>query len=235
MLVAPVTAAIFPSMVEMSTKDDVTALISVYHKGAQLVTVLTTPVAMLLSFFGGGMVFMWSGSAGLAENVAPILSALALGSFLNGLMWMPYQCQLAHGWTSLVFKGNLVGAVMLIPAIFWVVPHYGALGAAWVWVAVNVGFVLFSIQFMHRRLIPGEKWTWYLADVLLPLGGALAVVLSARLLQPDAYQSRWLWFIFLLITACLALAASAALADRIRPRMIETMRSLRGHSAENVR
>lgn len=224
MLVAPVTAAIFPTMVELSTTDDMTALTSVYHKGAQLVTVLTAPVAMLLSYFAGGTVFMWSGSAGLAENAAPILSALALGCFLNGLMWMPYQCQLAHGWTSLVFKSNLAGAVVLIPAIFWVVPHYGAAGAAWIWVAVNVGFVLISMQFMHRRLIPKEKWTWYIVDVLLPLGGALGVVLLAKLLEPDAYQSRWHWFVFLLITGCLALAASASLADRVRPSMIRMLR-----------
>ena len=220
---SPITQAIFPRMVELSTQEDQAALISVYHQGAQLVTILTAPAVMLLSFFAGGVVFMWSGNIDLAENTAPILSALVLGTFLNGLMWMPYQCQLAHGWTSLTLKINVVAVVVLIPAIFWVVPHYGAVGAAWIWVALNAGYVLIAIQFMHRRLIPHEKWRWFFADVLLPIGGAIGVMMLAKALQPASYQDRWHWFAFLLITGGLALAASAALANRIRPRLMAIM------------
>ncbi len=222
MVIIPITQAIFPRMVELSTREDQAALISVYHQGAQLVTILTAPAVILLSFFGGGVVFMWSGDANLAENTAPILLPLVLGTFLNGLMWIPYQCQLAHGWTSLTLKINIVAVLVLIPAIFWVVPHYGAVGAAWIWVALNAGHVLISIQFMHRRLIPDEKWRWYFADVLLPIGGAVGVMLLAKALQPASYQDRWHWFAFLLITGGLALAASTALASRVRPLLIQS-------------
>jgi len=220
MLVAPVTAALFPSMVTLVTADDHSALTSMYHQGAQLVTVITAPAALLLCLFSGDVVFMWSGDAGLAASTAPILSALVLGTFLNGLMWMPYQCQLAHGWTSLVLEGNIAGAAVLVPAIFWAVPHYGAIGAAWIWVAVNIGLILVVIPLMHRRLIPLEKWNWYIGDVLLPLGGAGAIVLLAMSLQPESYQNRWHWLVFLSITGCLALAGSAALADRFRPKLL---------------
>src|SRR5450759_1558403 len=132
-------------MVELSTQDNQTTLVSVYHQGAQFVTVLTAPAVILLSFFAGGVVFMWSGDAGLAENTAPILSALVLGNFLHGLMHMPYQLQLAQGWTSLTIKTNIIAVVVLIPAIFWVVPRYGGVGAAWIWVALNAGYVLIAI------------------------------------------------------------------------------------------
>lgn len=223
LIISPITVAIFPRMVELSTREDQAALISVYHQGAQLVTILTAPAVMLLSFFAGGVVFMWSGDANLAENTAPILLPLVLGSFLNGLMWMPYQCQLAHGWTSLAIRTNVVAVVVLIPAIFWIVPHYGAVGAAWIWVALNAGYVLISLQFMHRRLIPEEKWRWYFADLLLPISGAIGVMLLAQQIQPASYQDRWHWFAFLLITGSLALAASTALASRIRPRLLAIM------------
>lgn len=231
MLVAPVTAALFPSMVTLVNTDDRAALASMYHQGAQLVTVMTAPAAMLLCLFSGGVVFMWSGDAGLAANTAPILSALVLGTFLNGLMWMPYQCQLAHGWTSLVFKGNVAGAAVLVPAIFWAVPHYGAVGAAWIWVAVNIGFILVVIPLMHLRLIPREKWNWYVGDVLLPLGGAGGIALLAVGLQPESYQNRWHWLAFLSVTGCLALTGSAALADRFRQRLLAFMLQRAGSDA----
>jgi O-antigen/teichoic acid export membrane protein len=216
-VVGPITAAIYPRMVELSTQNNQTALVSVYHQGAQLITILIAPAVMLFSFFAGGVMFMWSGNVGLAENTAPILSALALGTFLNALMWMPYQCQLAHGWTSLTLKINLVAVVVLIPAIFWVVPRYGALGAAWIWVALNAAYVLIAIQLMHRRLIPKEKWRWYFDDLLLPISGAIGIMLMAQQIQPASYQDRWHWFVFLLIAGGLALVASTVLADRIRP------------------
>jgi len=222
MVISPITQAIFPRMVELSTRDDQAALISVYHQGAQLVTILTAPAVMLLSFFAGGVVFMWSGNTDLAENTAPILSVLVIGTFLNGLMWVPYQCQLAHGWTSLAIKTNVVAVVLLIPAIFWVVPHYGAIGAAWIWVALSAGHVLIAIHFMHHRLLPEEKWRWYFADMLLPIVGVIGVMLLAQQFRPAGYHDRLHWFVFLLITGSLALVASIVLADRIRPQLIQS-------------
>ncbi len=223
MVIGPITQAIYPHMVELSSRHNQTGLISIYHQGAQLVTILTAPAVMLLSFFAGGVVFMWSGNVSLAENTAPILSILVLGTFLNGLMLMPYQCQLAHGWTSLALKMNVVAVVVLIPAIFWVVPHYGAVGAAWIWVALNTGYALIAVQFMHRRLIPDEKWRWYFADVLWPSVGVVGIGLIAKAFQPAGYQDRWHWLVFLCITGGLALAASTALADCIRSRLLSIM------------
>lgn len=228
MVISPVTQSIYPRMVELSTRNDEPALVSVYHQGAQLVTVLTAPAVMLIAFFAGGVVFAWSGNAELAANTAPILVGLAIGTFLNGLMWMPHQCQLAHGWTSLSLKVNLVAVVVLIPAILWVVPHYGAVGAAWIWVALNVGYVLVAVQFMHARLLRHEKWHWYLGDVLLPVAGAAAIVALGWVVRPHSYQDRWLWLGFLAITGALATAASVMLAGRLRPKVQAVLQQLAG-------
>jgi O-antigen/teichoic acid export membrane protein len=219
MVIGPITQAIYPRMVELVSGENQAALVSVYHQAAQLVTVVTAPAAMLLSFFAAGVVYMWSGNADLAQHTAPILSALVIGTFLHGLMWIPYQFQLAHGWTRLTLQVNLVAVAVLVPAIFWIVPRYGAAGAARIWVALNAGYVLVDIQLMHRRLIPREKWRWYLLDVLVPLTGAIAVMLLARQLQPTGYESRWQWFSFILLTGVLALVISALLASTVRLRL----------------
>lgn len=218
LIIAPIAQALYPHMVELSIGQEEARLVALYHQGAQLVTVLTAPAALLLVFFAGGVIFAWSGDARLAENTAPILSVLALGTFLNGLMWMPYQFRLAHGWTSLTLKVNTVAVLIIIPAILWLVPRYGSVGAAWIWVVLNCGYVLISIQLMHRRLIPDEKWRWYFADVLLPVCGAGGVILLSEVLQPAGYQGRIAWLTFLLISGALALATSALLAERIRAR-----------------
>lgn len=235
MIISPVTQSIFPRMVELSTRNEEAALISVYHQGAQLVTVLTAPAMMLMSFFAGGIVYAWSGDIQLAGQTAPILAALGLGTFLNGLMWMPHQCQLAHGWTRLSINTNLAAVILLIPAIFWVVPHYGAVGAAWIWVALNAGYVLIALRFMHRRLLRGEQPAWYREDVMLPLLGAGAVAAVASLLQPDALEGRLRWTAFLLATWTLAMTVAFALSTRLRPRAIALLGAMHARASAAAR
>jgi O-antigen/teichoic acid export membrane protein len=219
MVIGPITQALYPRMVELFTLHDHAGLASIYHRGAQLVTVLTAPAVMLLCCFAGGVIFVWSGNAVLAEKTGSILSVLVVGSFLNGLMYMPYQLQLAHGWTSLAVKTNMVAVVLLIPAIFWVVPRYGAVGAAWIWVTLNAGYILIALQFMHLRILPKEKWRWYVGDVLSPVCGVAAVALAVHPFQPSGYQEQWRWFVFLLFSGSLALAMSVILASDIRSRL----------------
>lgn len=222
--VVPLNSALFPRMVELLTHGDQEGLVTLYHEGAQSVTVLTGPIMVLFSFFAEGIVFAWSGDARLAEQTAPILMVLVVGTFLNGLMQMPYHLQLAHGWTGLSVRFNSVAVVVLIPAILWAVPRFGAIGAAWIWVALNTSYVLCAIQFMHRRLMPTEKWRWYVSDVALPTGGAFGVMVLAQQLQPAGNHDRLGWLMFLSIAGLLAVLAAMLLADRIRSGVIGMMR-----------
>src|SRR5262249_51124017 len=98
-----------------------------------------------------------------------IVSLLIMGTALHGLMNLPYALQLAYGWTSLMLSTNVIAVIVLAPLLVVVTSHYGALGAAAVWVALNLGYVLITLQLMHRRLLRGEQWRWYMQDTGLPL------------------------------------------------------------------
>jgi O-antigen/teichoic acid export membrane protein len=222
-IIGPITTACYPRLVELSTQKNQIPIIFAYHQGAQLITLLTAPAMMLLSFFSEDVMFIWSGNVNLAEHTAPILSIFVLGVFLNGLMHMPAQLQLAYGWVSLGIKTNIVAVAVLIPAILWVVPRYGAIGAAWIWVVLNAGYVLIAIQFMHHRLLTSEKWRWYFDDVFLPASGSIGIMLLAKQFQPTIYQNRWNEFFFLSIVGILALVTSTLLAGRIRSRLFAFM------------
>jgi O-antigen/teichoic acid export membrane protein len=215
-MVGPVSQAISPRMVELATQDDRSRLIAVYHKGTQLVTVLTAPAALLLCFFGKGIIYLWSGDSNLAERTAPILMLLAAGTYLHSLLYVPYQLQLAHGWTSLTLKANVVASCFLVPLLFWVAPRYGALGVASLWVLLYTGHMLISIQVMHTRLIPKEKTRWYWNDIAVPTAASLAVMLVAHFLRPSGYSSRLDWLAFLLGTGVSAVVVSAVFADTVR-------------------
>jgi O-antigen/teichoic acid export membrane protein len=169
MVVGPISQAFFPKFAELKAKEDKVALVDMYHKSSQLITVSVGVIVGYLIFFSEAIVLAWTQDVLLSQEVAPLVSVLSLGTFLNILMWMPYQMQLAHGWTSLVIKMNIVAVLFIVPAIFIVVPTYGAIGAAWVWVVLNAGYVFVGVHFMYRKILVDEKWSWYLNDIFKPL------------------------------------------------------------------
>lgn len=224
LVVSPITTALFPRLVEWVTQKDEVALARSYHHGAQLVSVATVPIALLLVFHGEGVLYAWSADPALALTSGSILSVLAFGTLLNCLMYVPYQAQLAHGWTSLTLKVNLVAVVLLVPALFWVVPQYGALGAAWVWILLNGGYLLVSIGLMHKRILTQEKWRWYGQDLALPALASAAALALMQGLAPAARLDRMSWIAYLCIVLLVTLAAAALSLREVRTRVFVSLR-----------
>lgn len=213
LVVTPIITAVYPRLVELSTQANTGQLAATYHRGAHLMTSVVAPIAIVMALFSRGLLFAWSGDTQLADAAAPILSLLAIGSFLNGLMHFPYQLQLAHAWTGLTIRLNLIAVATIIPAILWSVPIYGAVGAAWAWVILNAAYLAVGAQLMHRKLLIGEKWRWYGRDVALPFLAALVAILSSTLFLPGAASNRWHWLAFLAL-ACLMGMLAAMLTSR---------------------
>ncbi len=224
MLIAPVTQAMYPRVCELQARQDATGVVEIYHKGAQLVSVVAGSVAITMILFAETFLRLWTQDQDLAARTASLLSLLMLGNLLNGLMWVPHQTQLAFGWTSLTVKANAIALAVIVPAILWVTPRYGAEGAAVVWVSLNLGYVLIAIPFMHRRILRGEKWRWYAYDLLAPLGAGFATCLLLRAFWPivDNALSQ-----LLLLSLAVLLVFTAALlaADKARQQFLRSLDS----------
>ena len=181
MLISPITQAWYPRLCELHARGNKALLIETYHQGAKLVSVIGGSAAIVMILFSETFLLLWTQEHELAKRVAPLLSLLMLGNLLNGLMWIPYQTQLAHGWTSLAVRVNIIAVTIIVPGILWVTPRYGAEGAAWVWASLNAGYVLIGIHFMYRRILSTEKWEWYIHDLMLPLGAGTAVAIPLKI------------------------------------------------------
>lgn len=224
MLVAPIGSAFYPRFTELATRGDDLALRKVYHQGAQMVTVLMGSAAVVLMLFGGKVLRLWTADPALAQQVSPLLAVLALGTLCNGLMWIPYQMQLAHGWTSLTIKINSIAVATLVPCILWAVAKYGAIGAAWVWVALNTGYLVFGIYFFHKNLLSTEKWHWYGQDVASPLLAATATAGLCRWVMPDNLGKFGEFTVLLMSSGCVLISASLG-APLIRHQLIRFVSS----------
>lgn len=219
-LTAPISQAYYPRFTELATKGETDGLVKIYHQSAQLVSVLILPAALMLVFFGDNMLVLWTGNAVLANNVAPLLTLLALGTMFNCLMHIPYMLSLAYGWPEFSVRLNIVAVTLLAPAILWATPRYGAIGAAWIWLILNSAYVLIGVHFMHVRLLPKEKWRWYLNDVIPPASGTLIMATVFWLIWPDSMMklTEWIW---LLAAGCTMVFSAGFSASILRKRLFE--------------
>ncbi len=232
-LITPLFMALYPRFTELAALGNEQALRQLYHRSCQLMSVVLLPVAVIVALFSKEILLIWTQNATTAENTSLILSLLIAGTALHGLINLPYALQLAHGWTSLVFYSNLVAILILIPLLFVMTSWYGAVGAALIWVLLNVGYVAFSQQIMHRRLLRGALGRWYVEDVGMPLLAVLVVAGIGRWLLTEGTGT-----VVVLATvggsSLCALVAAALAAPEVRGWILNRIRVVPSKTAFRV-
>jgi O-antigen/teichoic acid export membrane protein len=180
----PVATAIYPRLTASVAQQAETALRAAYHRATQLLVTLTLPLALTLAAFAREVVLFWTHDAAVADGVAPIARVLVAGSALHALMILPYMLQLARGATRLTLEVNAIAAVVLVPALLVLAQTVGPLGAASVWLLLNLSYVLFVMPLLHARFLPGATRVWLTTDVGLPAAATILTVGAGRLLVP---------------------------------------------------
>jgi O-antigen/teichoic acid export membrane protein len=183
-LVGPFFTAYYPKLSELWSRRQHEELRRVYHLGGQLLAVVLLPATATLALFAREVLWLWTGDLVIATTAHLLLTLIATAAGLNGLMSLPYALQLASGWTRLPFLTNAVAVLLLVPLLVIATIRWGAVGAASVSVALNVGYLLFNIPIMHRRILPAEAGRWYTKTVGAPLAAALVVAGLGRALLP---------------------------------------------------
>lgn len=205
-IILPINTALFPRFVQLHEQRNTVALAAFYHKACQFMAVALLPVALMLTLFSYELVLVWTGDEVTARSTYLLVALLAVGTTLNGLISVAAYLQSAAGWPGLILRTNAALALVLVPTLLVVVPRFGPVGAAAVWVAINCTYLVVTVPIMHRRLLRGELARWYLVDLLVPVLAVTAIGLPARLLMPLG----WPPLGQLAFLACVWIAAVAA-------------------------
>ncbi len=195
MLTNPVSIAFFPRFTTLIYGNKQEELKLLYHQACKLMASFIFPFCIVLFFFMHDILRIWTKDITTTEQTCDIARILLAGSMLNALMVMPYNLLIANGWTRFTIIQNSIAAILLIPLLFWLANKYGGVGAAYVWVLVNLGYVLISQPLMHRKLLKKELFRWYWNDTLIPLLPPLLTVLAIKFslekFLPDFKLNLW--------------------------------------------
>ncbi|MBC7489243.1 MAG: polysaccharide biosynthesis protein [Glaciimonas sp.] len=224
MVVVPITQAVYPSLVAMSTDQDQKNIAALFRKLTQSVVVMIAPATTLLVLFSGGIIYAWSDNLDLVDQASPLLEVLVIGSFFNCLSHLPFQLQIAFGKTRLLLKIYAFSVFVFCPLAYVLTDLRGAEGAAWAWLIINAVHLTAVTYFTHRSLLSNQSWLWYATDIVPPLLAALLVGFLAIQLKPVDYSQRWQWINFLLATGLISVVFSMVAAPLTRQSVISLLR-----------
>lgn len=184
LMAMPISIALFPKLSALITAGNIEEMGRIYHKGCQTVSLFTLPAGVLMVVFPQEILMLWMRNANIAEHAHLLLSLVAAGCLLNAAITLPRTLQLAYGWTSLMLCVMLTALVVLTFLLFLLIPVFGAVGGALAWLLVNVGYVVFEIWCMHRRIISREMWRWYIVDFGFPVVACVGIGLIVKMIFP---------------------------------------------------
>jgi O-antigen/teichoic acid export membrane protein len=181
-LVQPVSMTLMPHFARLDARREEAPLAHEYHRWTQIIALLVIPISGTLIVFARPLLQLWLGtSSPLVDPVAGLLILISIGTLFNTLMTPPYFLQIACGWTRLSVVKNIIALAVILPALEIAVPRYGPIAAAVCWIGVNLGYYLFEVPLMHRRLLPRELWKWWGQDTMAPMivGGVIYAATGA--------------------------------------------------------
>ena len=217
LVAAPLMTAVYPRIVDFVSRKDDAGMARFFHHWAAIVAVLTAPAAALFLFHGPALILAWSGDRALAANAGTILSVFAIGTFLHSQCVLPYQVQLAHGWTRLGVGLNAVALAITVPALLWAAPRFAAMAGAWTWVGIASIYFFVGLPVFFSRFLGTERWRFFVRDVGVPALTAFAVMaLTSPMLRsiPDSWAGRWAVVILAFASSAVAAACVAWMVRR---------------------
>jgi O-antigen/teichoic acid export membrane protein len=168
LIILPIGNAAYPYFINLKSQNNKNKLGDFFHKSCQWVSFLIIPLACNISFFAYQVIYAWTGDSVIAENVSPILKILIIGNLLSSFIYIPYIIQIAYKWTTLTLLLNLLGFFIMIPGLFYLVPIYGAKGAAYLWLIINLIFAVGVAIFMYKKILINHRNKWLFYSILIP-------------------------------------------------------------------
>ncbi|PLK49143.1 oligosaccharide flippase family protein [Uliginosibacterium sp. TH139] len=184
-LATPFTQALQPRLVYIAARQDPQGFELVYRTGTQVLAWILGIVAGAAIMMGERILFIWVGNEELAARSAPLLSLYAAGHMLWAFSSLVFQLQYVNGKVGRHVVGTLLLAVLWIPAIYFLVVRFGAVGAAWAWFGGNALFFFGWMLETQRRMMPKLTLAWLARDVCLILACCFLIYWCANQVLPQ--------------------------------------------------
>ncbi|MGL4315966.1 MAG: lipopolysaccharide biosynthesis protein [Pseudomonas sp.] len=166
-IITPVSNTVVPRMTRLYAEGDKDGVVRIYRAATRLVSAIGGAAVIVLCVCAEPLLWIWTGDLRLVEEIAPIMRLYAIGNGLLIVSVCPNYLQYASGQLRYHLWGNVIMVLVLVPMMVLFSMRFGMKGAAYVWMLVNLVYLVTWIAYVHWRLVPGLFSKWLLGDVML--------------------------------------------------------------------
>lgn len=188
LITAPITMAMLPRMTGIASSGDNVGLLLMYRRLTQLVVTVLTPVTIVLTLTAYSAMFAWTGDAELSMNTSLILAIYAIGNMVMSVGASAYALQYSLGRIRMHVIGNIISALIYVPCVIFAAANHGAIGAATVWLLVNLLYLFIWVPQIHTKLVPNINRQWFGSDIGLILAAGSVPAMIFVWLDVDLYH-----------------------------------------------
>lgn len=180
----------FPITSSLHGLRDVEKIKQIYKRVFNLLTVVSFAIVISIALFANKMLLYWL-SADFAANSARVLVILAFTYYFLSLGGTLNFFLLGMSKTGFLFKSSLVMAITNIVLLFFLLPRFGIVGAAWAYL-ISVLPIVFMFYYVEKRIFGFSGRAGYYFKLYLKLGVTAAVfaVLCKYIILPQVNSFR---------------------------------------------
>jgi O-antigen/teichoic acid export membrane protein len=228
LITAAAAQAAFPSFSGLFAAGDRPRLLLQYRKLQDLVCYGTLPLFSGICF-AALPVYRYVFDAGVAQHLLLPTAFLALGSWMNGTLSVPYTLSIAMGRPRIASHTTTYALFVVLPVTAALIYVYGLPGAGFSWVFYNLFAYGYMVRRICRECLQAGPWDWYrhVARVL----GLAAVTYGVAWLVVSAlgmFTLPVLVAAYLVATALYVVGANAMIGADLKETLRQTLQSLRG-------
>lgn len=220
LILMPVTQAIYPNIVKLYSEKNDDGASDFFHKGCQLMAILSGTASFSLIFFGNVIIGFWTHDQSLTENILPVINRLSLGVLCNSFLYFPYYLPYIVGKPKVNHKANIFALVFLFTVTIPLTLHYGILGAANANMLQNLALLMFFPLYFNCYLKQETNY-WLKSDIFLPMITLLSIFFIEKLILSNLLRINLESFIATFIIAGISLAISAFVCKNLKTSLIK--------------
>lgn len=158
---APISGPIMPRMARLEAEHQHEQMRQIYLNATQFISVIVVTSGIVLAGVAYPVLYAWTGDSNIASQAAPVLQLYALGNAILSLSAFAYYLQYAKGNLKYHLIGNIVSVIVLVPSVVWASTRYGAIGAGWVWLLIQLIYLIFWVSYVHKKIEPTINKVWF--------------------------------------------------------------------------
>jgi O-antigen/teichoic acid export membrane protein len=166
-----VAQAAFPSFSKLHVANDRPGLLSQYVKLQDLVCFGTLPLFAGICF-AAQPVYGYVFDPAVAQQLLLPTALLALGTWMNATLSIPYMLSIAVGRTAIPMNTSIGGVILILPITVFLVYRFGIAGAGLSWVCYHVFAYAYMVPRVCRQCLDLSPFAWYRHVAKAVLAGA---------------------------------------------------------------